>query len=190
MAWIDNNGEIRPQSWEEYCEMKERVPAWALPLQKVYQPLHMKHPNRHGDQEGVPRMRQRLFRADPHCFWCGTLTRLGQVNGPIQATIDHLYSRLHPERVDRYREQKGVLHVLACAACNGERGVCEQQRRPFTPKLKARLEFARLADATLANAHEGKMSSPPTKTSVALVTARRLCTLKEAIEFARENPAR
>lgn len=160
MTWIDDNGEVRPQSWEEYCEMKDHVPAWALPLSVTYQPLHRKHPRARDDREGLLRIRQRLFRADPHCFWCGCLTRLGAINGPRQATIDHLYSRLHPKRLDRHREQKGVLHVLACSACNNERGVCEQQRRPFTPKLKERLEFARLADATLASAVEGKNTKP------------------------------
>jgi hypothetical protein len=173
------------------------------------QPLHPS-PRRIGKEEKhekVIRMRLRLFRADPHCFWCGQVTLYGVVGNPLQATVDHLYSRLHPERADRYREQKGVLHVLACAACNNERGVCEQQRRRFIPKLAGRLEFARLADATLASAVDGKSpsrSAEPKPHPAAVLTLKEeyqwevkrkppmrvICTLQEAVEYAREHPAR
>ncbi len=189
MTWIDNNGDIRPQSWEEYCEIQARsrcLPYWmTLSYNYFPQPLHPT-PHRVGKEESrekVLKIRLRLFHADPHCFWCGQVTRYGAVGDPMQATVDHLYSRLHPERVNRYREQKGVLHVLACSACNNERGVCEQQCRPFIPKLRERLEYAQLADATIAR---------ETAESIRGVNhpLRIICTLEEAIRFARENPSR
>jgi hypothetical protein len=189
MTWIDNNGDTRPQSWEEYCEIQARtrcLPYWMTPTCSYFpQPLYSA-PQRHGEKESrekILKMRLRLFRADPHCFWCGQVTRYGAVGDPLQTTVDHLYSRLHPERENRYREQKGVLHVLACSECNNERGVCEQQHRQFIPKLEGRLGYARLADATLAMAVEGKTSSPKPPLRV-------ICTLEEAVKFARENPSR
>lgn len=172
MTWTDNNGEVRPKSWEEYCEMEAGarcLPYWMTPRCNYFpQPLHPS-PHRMGKEEKrekVLRMRQRLFRADPHCFWCGQVTLYGAMGHPLQTTVDHLYSRLHPERVSRYQKQQGVLHVLACSTCNNERGVREQQRRFFIPKLKERLEFARLADATIASAVEGKIPSPPATNSM------------------------
>ena len=152
-------------------------------------------PRRVGKEESrerILKMRLRLFRANPHCFWCGQLTRYGAVRDPRQTTVDHLYSRLHPERASRYREQKGVLHVLACAACNNERGVCEQQQRPFIPKLKERLTFAQQADAVLAGGGvQAKTIAEPTRESQPPRPPMRVIqTLAEAVEFAREHPAR
>jgi|ERR1044072_790670 hypothetical protein len=191
MTWIDNNGEVRPQSWEEYCEIEARsrcLPYWMMPsCNYTPQPLHPppRRFQKEESREKILKMRLRLFRANPHCFWCGQLTLYGAVGNPLQTTVDHLYSRLHPERVNRYREQKGVLHVLACSACNNERGVCEQQGRPFVPKLKERLEFARRADAALA-----VVAAVEVKAEDRHPLMRVICTLKEAIEFAREHPAR
>lgn len=207
MTWIDNNGEVRPQSWEEYCEIESLtrcLPYWMTGAGFNYRPQPL-HPVRAKTEirEKVLRIRQRLFRADPHCFWCGCLTRMGAINGPTQTTVDHLYSRLHPERAERHREQKGVLHVLACAACNNERGIREQQGRPFIPKLKERLEFAQLADATLAlkDGSTLRAQAPDIVRVRALkeefleearpvLPMRVIQTLEEAIKFARENPAR
>lgn len=91
-------------------------------------------------------MRLRLFRADPHCFWCGKLTFVDvEINHSRLATVDHLYSRLHPEREIKHRQQKGVLHVLACRSCNHRRAVDEQAGRAFIPLLEDKLEFARKA---------------------------------------------
>jgi hypothetical protein len=208
MTWLDNEGQVRPQSWEEYCEIeagKRSLPEWMTPNRNYLpQPLHPP-PRRIGKEESrekILKMRLRLFHADPHCFWCGRRTLYGAVGNPLQTTVDHLYSRLHPERANRYREQKGVLHVLACSACNNERGVCEQQRRPFIPKLRERLPFAQQADATLATATEtaGCPVSYPAKVrtikeefleeSRRVLPMRVIQTLEEAIEYARNNPSR
>lgn len=187
MTWVDNNGIVRPQSWEEYCAMSKHLPAWAMPEQS-YQPLRPR------TRERVQPIRIRLFRANPHCFWCGRLVRMDVPHAsPDLATVDHLYSRLHPKRDDSHREQKGVLHVLACYECNHWRGVCEQQQRPFIPKLKERLEHAQLADATLVPRDvwpNRAQSSGARVVPERAVVPRRICTLKEAAEFARENPSR
>lgn len=47
--------------------------------------------------------RQKLYKQDPRCFWCGELTEYhdmpgGGKPGPEEATIDHLYSRRDPRR--------------------------------------------------------------------------------------------
>lgn len=198
------------------------LPHWMTP-NFSYFPLHPRIKQR----ERIPRMRLRLFRANPHCFWCGRKTRLDVAHGSSDfATVDHLYSRFHPRRVDRHREQKGALHVLACHECNNERGYCEQHQIPFVPKLSARLEYAQLADATLArksavtvavqppnpdpvieidlSAYDDLIrNAPDWPTTKLLMQARSkvakrirkqpmrvICTLREAVQFAKENPAR
>lgn len=183
MTWIDNNGDVRPQSWEEYCEMSNPLPWWMREPQANPPPLHRQESNRN---RGLG-IRARLFRADPRCFWCGRKTELNAAHAsPAQATVDHLYSRLHPQRLMRHNQAGGVLHVLACYQCNHERGTCENQRRPFIPKLPERLEFAQRADATLAN-HAPKGTYGAEKP---VRPMRTICTLKEAIEFAKEHPSR
>lgn len=189
MTWTDNNGEVRPQDWNEYCEMEARMrclPYWMTGARFNYQPKPLHPVTRSGlaeSREKVLKIRERLFRSSPYCFWCGCKVELGAVGLPHQATVDHLYSRLHPERITRHRQQKGVLHVLACSACNNERSVCEQRGIRFIPKLPQRLEFAQQADATLAN-YSPKGTSGPEK------PMRVICTLEEAIKFAKENPSR
>lgn len=203
MTWIDNNGEQRPQSWEEYLTMKEYAPAWSTPPQ-AYQPLRVRADGK------ISKIRRRLFRVDPHCFWCGRTVFLNVPHAtPSLATVDHLYSRLHPQRLNKYREQSGVLHVLACHQCNHDRSVCEQKGRPFIPKLAERLEFAQLADATLAPKDGPIPALPPTKRQVRRANTRMrksekklleefqqgppmrvIQTFEEAVEYARENPAR
>lgn len=165
----------------------------------------------------LPRMRVRLFRADPHCFWCGVEVQLERMvvqrkdNLSTLATVDHLYSRWHPERKERHTSQEsGVLHVLACHDCNQERAAAETQMIPFIPKLKEKLEFAQRADATLAQRRSKRVVSPvvsPAKTELPsgmVLTLKeeyewQVCKrppmrviqiLEEAIKFARENPAR
>lgn len=157
------------------------------------------------------RMRIRLFRADPHCFWCGVETVLEtSAQGQSDfATVDHLYSRWHPERKTRHVRGDGVLHVLACSSCNGERAGAENQSIPFVPKLPERREFAQLADATLARKSQPKpeyVVKPPAPTrhpdqlrtlkeehleeTCRVLPMRRIETLEQAIQFARENPSR
>lgn len=88
--------------------------------------------------------RSRMHRADPHCFWCGRETVLtGHINAPNLATIDHLYSRLHPQRrAPRGHDRDVVLHVLACWTCNQARSHAEQRGKMFQPKLPERCEIA------------------------------------------------
>lgn len=180
MTWIDNNGDVRPQSWEEYCEISDSVPSWMI-THEEYRPRI-----RLTERERIPRMRERLYRADPHCFWCGRRVYLNVAHAsPELATVDHLYSRLHPEREHNHRQQKAILHVLACFTCNGERSVQEQRREPFIPKLAHRLEYAQRADATLATGIK-PVTAKPTQS-----TPKRMgCTLAEAVQFAREHPSR
>lgn len=162
------------------------------------------------------RIRARLFRADPHCFWCGVEVVMDRSyqQQPNFATVDHLYSRWHPERKARHSNNKGVLHVLACADCNAARAGCECQSQPFIPKLPERLEFAQLADATLARRKQferRKIEARPVTESVvteprpaqvlslreetlvhqrAALTRRTIRTLQEAVEYAKNNPGR
>ncbi len=64
--------------------------------------------------------RHNLWQADPRCHWCGRHTLLPGTPGMkaaagIVATLDHLYSRFHPER------GRDNTMVLSCAPCNAER---------------------------------------------------------------------
>ena len=191
MTWIDNNGDIRPQSWEEHCRMEKTFQwSYAQPPQsdRVLQlllesALAATSPSKRklsGEQYSPIRLR--LFRANPHCFWCGCVVYLDTLQDAINlATVDHLYSRLHPLRESEHKHQKNVLHVLACRICNQERAQCEERGRMFLPKLKERWEHARLADATVA-----KAQIPFTRKS----TMRAICTLEEAVAFTGENPSR
>ena len=64
--------------------------------------------------------RRTLWRRDPRCFWCGRLTVFEEHGRPDSATLDHLYSRLHPRRRDTRKHLPST--VLACYCCNQERG--------------------------------------------------------------------
>ena len=169
----------RKHLWEQYCAMVVNAPDWESTrrimvdhhsgagavlrseLRRTIARLENQIPPRprhthHGLRVRQWTLRARLHRADPHCFWCGQITVLESMqrghSGNL-ATVDHLYSRLHPERTKRYRsalDSRHVLHVLACFDCNCERGTLEQQGRIFVPKLQEREEFARLCDATIA----------------------------------------
>lgn len=64
--------------------------------------------------------RHNLWQADPRCHWCGRHTLLPGTPGlkaaaGITATLDHLYSRFHPER------GRDNTTVLSCEPCNAER---------------------------------------------------------------------
>lgn len=159
-------------------------------------------PRKASNKERLLRMRIRLFNADPHCFWCGVKVQLTGGNLSTFATVDHLYSRWHPERKARHVEGKSVLHVLACHDCNQERAGAEVQMVPFVPKLKERLEFAQRADATLAkgrsipvvpvrsNHAKIQVLKEETRETRRVSPMRVIQTLEEAVEYARENPAR
>lgn len=210
MTWIDINGEVRPQSWEEYLQMKSGEICGCLICARIRrreegEKRRRSSYNTNRLQKGrdpkpdpLPRMRIRLFRADPHCFWCGIEVVLDGHKRPDLATVDHLYSRWHPERKARHIEGRGVLHVMACSACNSERAACENQLQPFIPKLADKLEFAQLADATIARKTQPQQLASnlpasitqPKQAEPVKSTIRVICTLEEAIKFARENPSR
>lgn len=80
------------------------------------------------------RRRLSLFQRDPHCHWCGRLTRYDYVPGvktqpPDLATIDHLDNRR--KRGDKRERERssipdvvpGERTVLACRECNERRAV-------------------------------------------------------------------
>ena len=76
------------------------------------------------------KVRRKLWEQNPHCHWCGCLTDwYNPPNGnlpPNAATIDHLLSRLNPERYYLpYYPQS--LMVIACYKCNTERGAREER---------------------------------------------------------------
>lgn len=82
--------------------------------------------------------RNLMWRADPHCHWCGKLTRLPapRVKGVKHrqehdwATLDHLVSRLEPSK--RQAHKTGERRwVLACFACNVRRSHEEMLRTPI-----------------------------------------------------------
>lgn len=81
--------------------------------------------------------RRRMWESDPCCFWCGEITIYGGT-GEHSATIDHLYSRLHPKR-----SSGGGPQVLACNACNQERNNADHRNVVFIPKLAKRIHIAR-----------------------------------------------
>lgn len=65
-----------------------------------------------------------LFAKDPHCFHCGCMTVIPDVNckklPPNTATIDHLISRINPGRW--LKKKKGqIRRVLSCLKCNHKR---------------------------------------------------------------------
>ncbi len=83
------------------------------------------------------RRRLNLWRANPHCHWCNTLTVLptgasvkGQTRPDNTATLDHVRSRLHEERVPGRPWPEGSNTVLACHKCNAQRNVEEQAGLP------------------------------------------------------------
>jgi hypothetical protein len=106
--------------------------------------------------------RKRLFFHDPHCFWCGKLT-VFSMDSKLKhdaATVDHLYSRLHPER-RAARRGRGRL-VLACNQCNKDRSNAETRGLMFIPKLEGRKVIAELTTITPLGspAYKGSGSNP------------------------------
>lgn len=104
---------------------------------------------------------------------------------PHHATVDHLYSRLHPLRPTKHasgHDRNNVLHVLACASCNQERGRADNEGRVFIPKIEARRETAELASAVIGREVTINYPKKPEK---AVPPMRVICTIGEAIAWAR-----
>jgi hypothetical protein len=69
--------------------------------------------------------RLKLYKADPHCYWCGELTEYNPMPGggkpkALEATVDHVYSQRDPRR----RENPGKF-VNAHNKCNLKRAEIE-----------------------------------------------------------------
>ena len=77
--------------------------------------------------------RERLFAEDPHCFWCGCeLVPYPHGRGtvpPNAVTLDHVVSRLHPDRSKGKRGKERT--VIACNFCNTRRNDYEQASVPL-----------------------------------------------------------
>lgn len=74
----------------------------------------------------LARTRERLWKKNPHCHWCGVLTidyrdRKHHHYGN-EATLDHMYSRYSP-----LRGKRTYVNVLACYKCNNQR--CQKEQR-------------------------------------------------------------
>lgn len=64
--------------------------------------------------------RARLFAANPHCHWCGTITIVGKGDGDRLATLEHIrgfHACDRDVRVWDAPENK----VIACFKCNNSR---------------------------------------------------------------------
>lgn len=88
--------------------------------------------------KSLAKQRERLWREDPHCHYCGveTILKPNHVKGlttPEErdrlATIDHIRPRHHPDRLKPANGE--VLHVLACSKCNNERDKRELAEKPL-----------------------------------------------------------
>lgn len=100
-----------------------------------------------------------LFKRNPHCFWCGKLT-VFKVSKKLKhdtATVDHLYSRLHPER---YTKRRRAMTVLACNQCNRARGQAEVKGLRFVPLLASRSAFAEMTSSSPLGAKVFKQGQP------------------------------
>lgn len=112
-----------------------------------------------GSSVQIRKQRERLFVFQRgRCYWCGIQTVLmsGQSrhkqNPPNMATIDHLYSRLSPDR----GKVRGYVHVLACLKCNNERAAVEEASVPREELWRRSGRFYRRhADGTGQTDHPG-----------------------------------
>ena len=98
----------------------------------------------------IQRARRRLWEACNLCHWCQKPTTWetpddGKLS-PTAATIDHLYSRVHPER--KARMPGCCTVVLACFTCNRVRAKADckkygqnppRAKRPTTPGVIGRV---------------------------------------------------
>lgn len=87
-----------------------------------------------GTGVNIKDIRTRLWNKNPRCRYCGEFTFLpeqlewSQVkNNPpyYMATIDHVYSRFHPQRNEGYNE---YIFELVCNCCNNYRAAWEQDK--------------------------------------------------------------
>lgn len=83
----------------------------------------------------LKRRRLTLFKKWPYCHWCARkLIITKQAGGRLPenfATIDHLRSRLDPNRRARLARPQEERTVLACPACNNQRSKEENAKLPI-----------------------------------------------------------
>src|SRR5437868_8874207 len=82
-----------------------------------------------------PARRRQLWRRDPHCFWCGRITKFDEYYSDDAATVEHIYHRRHPKRHNGRRHLPSI--VLACRRCNNERGAPEAVAHSECPVIFA-----------------------------------------------------
>lgn len=90
------------------------------------------------------RIRQELWNEDPHCHWCGVLTKIDHEGratlDPDDATLDHIYHRGHEARkVDMPKQKEDV--VLACSHCNNKRGTAWEYGCRFDPSIEGKIDY-------------------------------------------------
>lgn len=97
--------------------------------------------------------RNRMWKQNPHCHWCGILT-LSPLPGKESvtysdtATLDHLYSKWElRENPDLLSQQ---TTVIACAKCNADRG--RKAERDWLSKYRA--ETAQICNPRLVKVGE------------------------------------
>ena len=106
--------------------------------------------------------RNNLMAKDPHCHWCGIeviyrkLT-FGEKMPDNFATIDHLFSRLSPQRGQKQHPTQEIT-VLACNKCNFIRGK-EEEKGLGKTELRKRsgkpdVNWARFIDAKVTRLKE------------------------------------
>jgi hypothetical protein len=83
-------------------------------------------------RQRTKKIRHRLFKENPFCFWCGKETLLLDREGGSahadEATLEHLFDKFDERRY----QEGGNKVVIACYLCNFNRG-----------KQRARLYFER-----------------------------------------------
>lgn len=88
-----------------------------------------------GKSQLLRRQRYRFWEKNPKCFYCGKITRFIEQSGGSQeddyATIEHLKSRLNPDRGSTKRNR-----VLSCYQCNQSRAREEDSKLSIEEKWK------------------------------------------------------
>ena len=82
-------------------------------------------------RNGTKGLRKKLFRENPHCHWCETLTILvgeppGKKGASNMATIDHIISRYRAISREQYVAPENM--VLSCHKCNQDRSQEESRQ--------------------------------------------------------------
>lgn len=84
---------------------------------------------------GKKKRKFNLFKADPHCYWCGIEVKIYNVqrhqkHPDDEATVDHLVSRYYPEKRKNPEKNERRL-VLSCRKCNMDRAEEEKKKIPI-----------------------------------------------------------